>query len=202
MENKWKNSPVTRDGLCLYVGGTAVVGLAERLLQEFLVASCSLQECSSVYEIGFGLGYAAFAISSSPAKRHIIIEANSELAQRAHMEYPNATVINDIWQNYFSDAIQERSVIVYDAMPNDGENLGESFAIRHLVPILQHLTPLLAPGTLIAAIDPSGGLQPIDLVGRSPVTCCVASISVPPDIIPRGLPWFSTGCNIIHIMIK
>lgn len=117
----WKSAPAVFEDGTLKILGHPVMEDWERPYMKKL-AEIASSNGGTVLEVGFGMGISANFIQSATIDRHIIVEANGDVAKRARefgrtARHP-VTVHEGLWEDVISE-IPDGSVdgILYDAYP-------------------------------------------------------------------------------------
>jgi guanidinoacetate N-methyltransferase len=138
----WQQAPAVFSEHRLEILGQAVMEDWETPLMERLAAIASMNG-GTVLEVGFGMGISARFIQSHPIERHIIIEANKDVARRARefglsAEHP-VDVLEGLWENVIENVTDESvDGILFDSYPLSDDELYQnhfpffSFAFRKL----------------------------------------------------------------------
>ncbi len=203
IKNKWKEFPTKIQGGVLCVGEIPVVAVDEKELQYLFVEKLFKDSGKKVVEIGYGLGFASDAIQKFIPREHIIIEANQKLARVAMHKFPLGVVLNCFWEDVNPLVFGQADLIIYDPInPLDSKLSGRSLALQHLRPMWEEILPKMNVGARIGGLDASGRLKEVEIQKMVGDLGEVEVFTCPPDVIPRGLPWFNEGCNFIYISKK
>ncbi len=121
----WKSAPAVYDGHTLKILGHPVMEDWEDPYMAAL-ATVAASNGGQVLEVGFGLGISAgYIAQSAGVTRHIIIEANADVAERARQFGAGVTthptdVLEGLWEEVI-DEVPDGSLdgILFDAYPLD-----------------------------------------------------------------------------------
>ncbi len=117
----WKQAPAVYDEHTLKIQGHPVMEDWERPYMKKL-AEIATSKNGIVLEVGFGMAIAASYIQAANIEKHIIIEANAEVAQRARdfaevVKKP-VTILEGLWEEVI-DQIPDETIdgILFDTYP-------------------------------------------------------------------------------------
>lgn len=102
LKDKWSKEPAYFTEDTLTIAGHPVM---ERWEDSYMndLATIASKQGGRVLEVGFGLGISAGYVQKHPVTEHVIIEANHEVAKRAHVFAANAkhktTILQGFWEH-------------------------------------------------------------------------------------------------------
>lgn len=140
----WKNATANFTDKDLFIFGCAVMEDWETPYMKVLADICT-ENGGIVLELGYGMGISAKFIQEHSIRKHIIVEANHEVADKARefsKSYQNETLILEgFWEEVIDD-IEDNSLdgILFDTYPLEDSELYQNhfnffpYAFRKLKP--------------------------------------------------------------------
>ena len=124
-KNDWKTAGAHFTQSDLKIFGHAVMEDWESPYMKVLADICA-KNGGTVLELGFGMGISARFIQQNSVKRHIIIEANQQVADKAREFAKTANSEVDVLEGFWEDVIEEVSDDSLDGILFDTYPLEES----------------------------------------------------------------------------
>lgn len=196
----WRNAPAHHSEEGLYINGHLAVASCEALIQTKLVQHARTVPHPSVLEIGFGLGFACAAIRRLWPARHIIVEANTAVAEHAVRQHSSAHVVNRFWEEYVPTIRDSFDLIVFDPCPIHAQYCGTSSETLALIdPFLQEAPRLLSNGGALVLLDFSTDSEVPREVESLITKTCISTSEVRFPCTAGEAPWMGSHYSIITL---